>query len=200
MMTKNSKRKSKKLLALLFAGCMLSATLGGLAACGDKSSSKKDVDDSEVTVTEKDDGRISNAKFEIFDDNDGKNLIVTSPNGWTRSAGSSGSNTATSSNAASGIVDTANWETYTATSSLPHETLAEAEANWENLKVRDKLEFLFNWKKADSDNNVKDLSFYDADDDIFNYNVDFEDLPSCENPSTRLGENAGEDTSLLSPA
>lgn len=197
MMTKNSKRKSKKLLALLFAGCMLSATLGGLAACGDKSSSKKDVDDSEVTVTEKDDGRISNAKFEIFDDNDGKNLIVTSPNGWTRSAGTSGSNTATSSNAASGIVDTANWETYTATSSLPHETLAEAEANWENLKVRDKLEFLFNWKKADSDNNVKDLSFYDADDDIFNYNVDFEDLPSCENPSTRLGENAGEDTSLL---
>ncbi len=197
MMTKKSKRKSKKLLALLFAGCMLSATLGGLAACGDNSSSKKDVDDSEVTVTEKDDGRISNAKFEIFDDNDGKNLIVTSPNGWTRSAGTAGSNTATNSNAASGIVDTANWDTYTKTSSLPHATLSEAEANWENLTVRDRLEFLFNWKKADSDNNVKDLSFYDKEDDIFNYNVDFEDLPSCENPSTRLGADAGEDTSLL---
>lgn len=196
MMTKHNKHKSKKLLALLFAGCMLSATLGGLAACGAKTTTK-DPDDSEVTVTEKDDGRISNAKFEIFDDNDGKNLIITSPKGWTRSAGSSGKGTATSSNAASGIVDTENWETYTATSDLPHETVAEAEANWENLTTRDKLEFLFNWKKESTDNKVSDLSFYDAEDDIFNYNVDFEDLPSCENPGVHDGSAEDDDAILM---
>lgn len=193
-MTKRNKHKSKKLLALLFAGCMLSATLGGFAACSN--SNTQDVDDSEVSVTEKDDGRISNAKFEIYDDNDGKNLIITSPKGWTRTAGSSGSNTAVSSNSASGIVDTENWETYTQTSELAHATVEEAEANWENLTVRDKLEFLFNWKKESSDNVVSDLSFYDEDDDIFNYNVDFEDLPSCKNPGVHEGAKE-EDTGLL---
>lgn len=194
-MTKYNKRKSKKLLALLFAGFMLSATTASFAACSKTVAT--DDDDSEVTVDKSDDSRISNGSFEFFDDNDGKNLIITSPTGWSRSAGSSSSGTALSSSAKSGIVDTENWGTFTQTSGKAHSTLEEATANWSELTVRDQLEFIKTWEDEDSDNEAEDLSFYDEDASPFKYNVSFDDLPDCENPGTRLGEDAGEDTALL---
>lgn len=195
MMTKYNKRKSKKLLALLFAGFMLSATTASFAACSKTVAT--DDNASEVTVEKSDDSRISNGSFEFFNDNDGKNLIVTSPTGWTRSAGSSSSGTALSSSSKSGIVDTKNWETFTKTSGKAPSTLEEATANWSELTVRDQLKFIKEWEDKDSKNKAEDLSFYDKDASPFKYNVSFEDLPDCENPETHLGESAGEDTSLL---
>lgn len=194
MMKGNSKGKSKKFLSLLFATFMLSATATGFASCGDSASS--DVDDSEVSITEKDDQRILNGNFEFYDDNDGKNLIVTSPKNWTKSVGSSSKGSASSSKAASGIVDTSKWDVFSETSGLAPSTLDEAKTNWDNLTTRDKLEFIYNWEEEDSDNDAEDLPFYDEDADIFNYNIDFEDVPSCSNPGTHGGE-AQEDTSIL---
>ncbi len=176
---------------------MLSTTVAGLVSCG---TTTPEVDGSEISTVKKDDARIRNSKFEIFDDNDGKNLIITAPSGWAKANGSSSAGNAVSSKAASGIVNTSveNWDTYTVSSGLPHATEEEAEENWDELTTRDKLEFIFNWKKESSDNVVYDLPFYDKEDDFFQYNVDFEDLPDCENPLTHNGADYdGDDTNVL---
>ena len=199
MMKSNKKHKNKRILALLFATCMISGAAASFVSCGDSSTSNK-VDDSEVTVTEKDDARIKNGNFTFFDDNDGKNLIVTSVTGWERSTVSSPKGTATGSSSLSGIVDTSaeKWETFEKTSSLAHATAEEAEANWDKLTIRDKLEFIEKWEDEDTDNDIKDLSFYDAEADIFNYNADFSDLPDCPNPGVPESATVKEDdTSVL---
>ncbi|MBQ5927192.1 MAG: hypothetical protein IIX01_04645, partial [Clostridia bacterium] len=197
MKTNNKKHKNKRFLALLFATCMVTGAAASLASCGGTTSSE--VDDSEVTITEKDDARIKNASFTFFDDNDGKNLIVTTVNGWGQSTVSSSKGSATGSSSLSGIVDTSEekWDIYQKSSGLAHATKEEAEANWDNLTVKDKLEFIEKWKEESSDNKVTDLSFYDKEADIFNYNADFSDLPTCENPGVPESSTVKEDDTTV---
>lgn len=181
MTTSYTKRRNKKILALLLSSVMLAAAGTSLAACG---SSDADVDDSEKTYTESDDARIKNGSFEFFDDGDGKNLIITSPTSWSKSNGSSAQGTASSSKAASGIVDTADeaWNDLTTSSGLPHTTEAEAKKNWDNLTAKDKLEFYDVWEEENDDKELSDLDFYDAETD--DYNITIDDVPDCENPGT----------------
>lgn len=194
-----NKDKRRKLLTLLLSAFMFSSTAATFAACGSNDSS--DVDDSEVTFTPSDSDRVKNGSFEFYDDNDGKTLIVTSPTGWTKSTGSSTKGSAYSSKTASGIIDTAKWDELTksnlTTDEVP-ETEAEAKALWENMSVFDKLKFYKTWTDADDDNEISDLSFYDSDTD--NYNIDYNDIPACENPLTHYNEGDegyGEKTSVL---
>ncbi|MFQ7077389.1 MAG: hypothetical protein ACLRSW_05320 [Christensenellaceae bacterium] len=138
---------------------MLVGAAVSFAACGDGKDSSDD--GSEVTTTEKDTARITNGSFEFYDDNSGRNLIITSPNGWSKSTNSSASGgSASSSKTASGIVDTSEeaWK------NLPPlreatSTKAEAEANWNSYTARDKLAFYDTWLDADDDNKLEDLDF-----------------------------------------
>ena len=186
MTTSYTKRRNKKILALLLSSVMLAAAGTSLAACG---SSDTDVDDSEKTYTESDDARIKNGSFEFFDDGDGKNLIITSPTSWSKSNGSSAQGTASSSKAASGIVDTAGeaWTDLTTSSGFPHTTEAEAKANWNNLTAKDKLEFYDVWEEENDDKELSDLDFYNAETD--DYNITIDDVPDCENPGTHYAES-----------
>ena len=194
MTTRNKKSKNKQLLALLLCGFMLTSTAATFAACG---SSKKttDVDQTELTDDKTDDARITNGSFEFFDDNDGKNLVVTSPTGWTKSS---------SSKRASGIVNTEAdaWKKYTETSAAwaaSEKKEADAKANWSTMTIRDKLEFKELWEDEDDDNDVDDLSYYDASKD--SSNVEFSDIKNLTaelNPGTHYAANAeNEETSVL---
>lgn len=191
MTTRNKKSKKQRLLALLLCGFMLTTTAASLAACG--SDKKTEVDQTELTDDKTDDARITNGSFEFFDDNDGKNLIITSPTGWTKSS---------SSKRASGIVNTDAdaWKKFTETSeawSASEKTEADAKANWSAMTVRDKLEFKELWEDEDDDNDVTDLSYYDEDED--SYNVEFSDIKNLpDNPGTHYGPNAeNKETSVL---
>lgn len=194
MTTSYEKRRSKKILALFLSSVMLAAA-GTLAACGGGTDSS--TDDTEQTYTEPDNARIKNGSFEFFDDNEGRNLIITSPTSWSRSNGSSAQGTASSSNTASGIVDTstAGWENLTQSSGLPHSTEAEAEANWDNLTAKDKLEFYETWEDANDDGELTDLSFYDETKD--DYNITIDDVPDCDNPGTHYASSDEDNEHVL---
>ena len=83
MTTSYKKSRNKKILALCLSSFMLVGAAVSFAACGDGKDSSDD--GSEVTTTEKDTARITNGSFEFYDDNSGRNLIITSPNGWSKS-------------------------------------------------------------------------------------------------------------------
>lgn len=187
MTTSYKKSRNKKILALCLSSFMLVGAAVSFAACGDGKDSSDD--GSEVTTTEKDTARITNGSFEFYDDNSGRNLIITSPNGWSKSTNSSASGgSASSSKTASGIVDTSEeaWKNLTSASGKPTSTKAEAEANWNSYTARDKLAFYDTWLDADDDNKLEDLDFYDKEKDDFNISID--DVPDCDNPLTPYTE------------
>ncbi len=204
MTTSYKKRRNKKILALCLSSFMLMAAATSFAACG--SGDDSSVDDSEVTTTETDTARIKNGSFEFFDDNNGKNLIITSPTGWSKSTGSSAQGSASSSKTASGIVDTSDdaWKDLTTSSGKAHATEAEAKANWESLTARDRLAFYDAWLDEDDDHKLADLSFYDED--KHDYNITIDDVPldsegnPLANPGTHYADGAEEkdkDTHIL---
>ena len=196
MTTSYKKRRNKKILALCLSSFMLMAAATSFAACG--SGDDSSVDDSEVTTTETDTARIKNGSFEFFDDNNGKNLIITSPTGWSKSTGSSAQGSASSSKTASGIVDTSDdaWKDLTTSSGKAHATEAEAKANWESLTARDRLAFYDAWLDEDDDHKLADLSFYDED--KHDYNITIDDVPldsegnPLANPGTHYADGAEE--------
>ncbi|MBQ4268969.1 MAG: hypothetical protein IJB97_04900, partial [Clostridia bacterium] len=204
---KNS--KYKKFIALCLSVMMVSSAVATLAACKDSSSSSDGTtDDSTETTTEKDTSTITNGSFE-FNTKKDTTLIVTSPSGWTRSTNSATSGSASSSQSASGIIDTASesWTDLTASSieaelnKKPEElTVAEAKANWSKMSSYDKLKFFEAYEEADDDNDIEDLEFYDKTTDAFNIDAEDIPLPSDGNPGTHLkegDEGYGEDTNIL---
>jgi len=175
------KNRKNKLLALFMAMMMASGT-AAMAACndGDDSSSSDDTT-TDSTVVETDTSRINNGSFEFVNWNNGKNLIVTSPTGWSRSTNSASSGTAVSSKSASGIINTDDdaWDNFTK-SALPEGTAApktadEARALWSQMSAYDKLAFYKAWDEADYDEDVSKQDFYDSAKDKFN--VDIDDVP-----------------------
>lgn len=186
MRTNNNSRK-KKFLALCLSALMASS-VAGFAACtdDDESSSSSSSSSSETTTesTQKDTGLIKNAGFETFDKKDGQNAIGTSVTGWTRSVNSESSGSALSSKAASGIIDITDeaWADLTQSYVDNAADLSDedAEAQWENMSIKDKLAFCEAWEDRDEneDKKLSDLSFYQS------LNIDSEDIPTCENPLT----------------
>ncbi len=195
---KNNNARKKKLLALLLSGMMTASFVVGFSACSDDdSSSSNPSDDTTTESTQKDDGMIKNADFQIFNTNKGLNVIGTSVSGWTRKVNSPTSGNALSSKTASGIVDTAKWdELFTSADGFEDETFENwtedtAKNNWANMSVKDKLAYYEFWEENndDDDKQLKDLSFYE------NFNIDHEDVPTCENPKTH--DDDKEDTNVL---
>ena len=204
MATRFNKRKNK-LLALLMA-MMMASSFAALAAC-DTTDDDSSEDDTTTTPTQTDTSRINNGSFEFVDWNDGKNLLITSPTGWTKSAHSASSGTAVSSKSASGILNTDEdaWKSFTQ-SSLPEgvaapETKEEAKQYWSQMSAYDKLKFYKVWDDAYNDEKVSDLDFYDADKDDFNVGIN--DVPVDKdgniiaNPGTHTQEGEDKDTNVL---
>lgn len=195
MTTSFKKRRNKQILALGLSSLMFFAAATSLAACGNDSDSS--TDNSEVTETDTDTARIKNGSFEFYDDNGGKNLIITSPTGWSKTTNSSAQGSASSSKTASGIVDTGAdaWKNLTEYEKLAEDSAysqaeALAKTSWADFSAKDKLKFYELWEDEyddDDDAALTDLSFYDANKDKFN--ISFDDLPGCENPGTHYTEN-----------
>lgn len=200
MKTSIEKRK-KQLLALCLAA-MMATSAGALVACTDSSDSSSSSSSSSSTTEEvKDTGLIKNAGFETFNTNDGLNLIGTSVTGWTRAVNSTTSGSALSSKSASGIIDVSaeKWADLT-TNTVDDPTALtneEAEAKWDTLTSKDKLEFYEAWEDREENDDLKiseELkSFYQS------FNIDSEDLPTCKNPGTHYaeGDENADDTKLL---
>lgn len=102
-MTKMNHSTKKRITTWILALVMLIAACASiLTACSNSSSS----DDEEDSTTRTDTQTFANGDFEYFDDSDGAYMIA-SPDSWTRSSDSNSSgNSASSSTAKSGIVDT----------------------------------------------------------------------------------------------
>ena len=169
-MTNNSKQRKKQLLALFLSAMMTTSFTVALASCKDDDTTKKPEEETTDTTVEKDTARLTNGSFEYFDDNDGKKLIITSPGSWSRSNASGGS----TSKSASGIINTATdaWKNLTTASGEKYDSVDTAKANWDKLTAYDKLNFY------EEQNDEDELDFYE------NYNIDLEDVPTCENPRT----------------
>ena len=199
-----NKRKNR-ILAILMA-MMMTSSFAALAACDDGSSDSSS-DDNTSTSTQTDSSRIQNGSFEFVDWNNGKNLLITSPTGWSRSTGSATSGTAVSSKSASGILNTEAeaWKNFTQ-SSLPDgvsapKTADEAAKYWDEMSAYDKLQFYKAWDDADYDEKVSEQDFYDTSKD--NFNVDIDDVPVDQhgqiinNPGTHTQKGEDKDTNVL---
>ncbi|MBE5753221.1 MAG: hypothetical protein E7343_04050 [Clostridiales bacterium] len=170
-MTNNSKQRKKQLLALFLSAMMTTSFTVALASCTeDETTDSTEEEETLDTSAEKDSARLTNGSFEYFDDNDGKKLIITSPGSWSRSNAAGGS----TSKAASGIVNTATsaWKNLTTASGETYDSVDTAKANWDKLTAFDKLHFYEEQEDED------ELDFYE------NYNIDVDDVPTCENPRT----------------
>ena len=183
-MTINSKKR-KQLLAL-FLSAMMASSFAALAACKDTDETTDPETETEESTVKKDSARLTNGSFEFFDTNSGKNLIITSPDSWSRSNAPGG----VTSKSASGIINTEDsaWKNLTTSSNLSYATVEAAKKNWDNLTAKDKLAFY------DEQKNEDELEFYQK------FNIDSEDLPTCENPGTHYAstdENASKNTNVL---
>ena len=190
--------RKNKLLALFLALMMASST-AALAACKDEPEDSTSSDDTTTNtpVVETDSSRINNGSFEFVNWNDGKNLIITSPTGWSRSTNSASSGTAVSSKSASGIINTDEtaWKNLTesALNGKAPTTEAEASALWGSMSAYDKLQFYKAWDDGNHDKDADELDFYNAATDKFN--IDIDDVPvGIENPGTH-GDS--DDTNVL---
>lgn len=196
------KNRKKKLLALCLSFLLVSSAGAAFAACGDSDTSDSSSSDSSSSsatsdVQDDSDALISNSKFEVFNSNNGKNVIATSVTGWTRAVNSASSGTALSSKAASGIIDVTadGWKNLTSTNldSLDDAAkLTEADAikKWDTLTARDKLKFYEAWEAANKDKTLSsDFEKYEA------LNISLTDIPDIENPGTH--DNAEDNTKVL---
>ena len=200
------KNRKNKLLAM-FLALMMSSSIVAMAACdnSDDSSSSDSSSSGSGSTVETDTSRINNGSFEYVNWDDSKNLIVTSPTGWSRSTNSASTGTAVGSKSASGIINTEAkaWDNLTK-SSLPTGTSApknaeEAAKVWDKMSAYDKLKFYEVWEDGDFEEKIEDQDFYNASTDKFSIDVD--DVPTdkdgkiIENPGTHA--NSGDDNSIL---
>ena len=199
------KNRKKNLLALCLSLLMVTSAGAAFAACGDSvssdsSSSSVDSSSSSATSDIQDDSEdlISNSQFKLGNDNNGKNLIVTSVTGWTRSVNSAASGTALSSKSASGIIDVSadGWKKLTGSNlSDPKAPVSFTEeqilAQWDSLSTRDKLlcyERLKDIKKTTS-LNTDNFSKYET------FAHKYVDIPTIANPGTH--DASLEDSKIL---
>ncbi len=187
-MKESIKNRKKRFLALCLSAMMLSS-VAAIAACSDEEADSSSSSSSTSTSEEKDTGLIKNAGFETFNED---NLINTSVTGWTRSNNSDANGSATTSKAASGIIDLSKdaWDDLT-TSTYSMKSAAdatEAEANWDKMSTKDKLEFYDAWKEANSGETISDeLDFYES------FNIDAGDLPTIAHFDTHDSAVASND-------
>ncbi len=187
------KNRKKYLLALCLSALMLSST-AAFAACSSSStnSSSSSSSSEESTDEVKDDGLIKNAGFETFDED---NAINTSVTGWSRSVDSTAAGSASTSKAASGILDLSAeaWAKLTTNNSaydLKHMTDAQVKAAWDDLTVKDKLDFYELWEENNEGKTASsDLDFYES------LNIKLADIPDIDRFKTH--DDSNENTKVL---
>ena len=191
---KNSYSKSKKNFLALLLSVLMVTSCAAVASCGKSnttdSSSSSTEEDTSTAVN--DSGLIKNANFKTADTKDGLNPIVTSVTGWSRSLDSQSGYTAHSSQSQSGILNTDKdaWNKLIRSDKNVEISEEEAERQWKDFSVGDKLAYYEYWKEQNSDKKSKIATeleaFYEA------FNIDGEDIPSV-NPGTHYAEGETED-------
>ena len=190
-MAKNfgNKKWKKRTLTVLSAALATTLTMGVLAACTTNTESPEE-DTTKVSPT--DTQLLKNGNFEYYSDNNVEKLIekhnvINSPNSWTFTSGSP------SSEAASGIINTSEWDYFTKPGSYnfktfkkgegddaeevtTFETIEEAVAHFEdeNVTAYDRIKFRQIFKKE-----IGDLPSESEAAKMFqkyNYTVDFDDI------------------------
>ena len=207
---KDSTQNRKKKILALFLSAMMAVSVASLAACkgnGGNTSSESSSDtttETETTITDK--GPIKNAGFEVFDTNDGLNVIGTSVSSWGNkpSLFSDGTSSAPASKADSGIIDTSDkaWKDLTGTKLVDENgkelsveaadeligALSEddAIAMWDNLTTRDKLKYYEVWKDANENGKIsKDFEKYQKfSSNIGSDGLNLTKIPDTVNPGT----------------
>lgn len=202
-----TKRRSLLVLAVAF---LLSLCMLFLTACDD--------DDETPTVLTTDTCAIANGNFENFSDEDQLSLIL-SPSSWTRSNGQdSNGNSASTSSKTSGIIDVEEdlWESLTTPTDKydpdvwwieahPNKgakwAMRKAEKYWDSMSINDRLKFYDYLDDAiddynDSHDSTLSMSDFDEYSDYI-YGIDYDDIPSCENPGTHDGAADGETGVLM---
>ena len=104
-----TKQAKKRTIAAMSVALAATFSLGLFAACA---TPDDDGDEDDSTTSKTDTQLIANGNFEFYSDDDLLNLINT-PDSWTRSTGSDSNGSAPSSEAASGIVNTDEWDNLT---------------------------------------------------------------------------------------
>ncbi len=196
-MKKSYSKSKKNFLALLLSVLMVTSCATAFASCGDStatdSSSSSVEEDTSTSVN--DTGLIKNANFKTANTNKGLSPIVTTVTGWSRSVNSNAAgNSASGSNAPSGIINTEAeaWEMLTRLEKNVEITEAEAKANWDEFSVSEKLAYYEYWKEQNPNdkNNIKTklADFYQT----FSGITEQSDLPTV-NPGTHYAADEKED-------
>ncbi len=192
-MATNYNKRKKNLLAL-FLSLMMATTAVGFAACDEETTNSGSSSSTDTTTTETDSSHINNGSFE-FTAEKATNLIATSATGWSIAKNTS----ADKSDTASGVIDVSQtaWDNLTKTklTSAAPTTEEGAAAVWDTMSAYDKLQFYKVWEAGDHDDDVDDLEFYNKETDKFN--VDADDIPTCENPGARPGAAEGDNKVLM---
>ncbi len=200
-MTRQAKKRGVAALTVALAACLATGTL---AACGETESTDPE---SETAATKSDSQLLKNGDFEFYGDNNlteriKKLNLINTPDSWSRSTGSDSNGSAPASDAASGIVNTAEWD-YFARPGRPFGSVDDALAHWtdEGVTAYDRIKFYEDFDISSSD----DFEPYSD----FAYTVDYDDIKgfwnseandyAVKNPRTHdYGtENAGDDASVL---
>ncbi len=200
---KDSTQNRKKKFLALFLSAMMAVSVASLAACnnngGSSSESSSEDTTTETTVTDK--GPIKNAGFEVFDTNDGLNVIGMTVSNWTRSLYSENSVSAPSSKADSGILDTEKsaWHNLTGSYYVENgdavdvaaadkliEALSEEDAidMWEHFTTRDKLKYYEVWKDAEENKDDKISEDFPEYESFNSGSLALVDVPNTANPGT----------------
>lgn len=198
-MKKSYSKSKKNFLALLLSVLMVTSCAAAFSSCSDDTnaddSSSSSAESTDTSVN--DNGLIKNANFKTANTNDGLNPIVTSVTGWSRSVNSGASgNSASSSTAQSGIIDTSAeaWENLTRLEKNVEVSVEVAKANWDSFSVNEKLAYYEYWKEQNPDdkNNIKTKlsDFYQS------FNIDQDDIPTV-NPGTHYAEDEDGDDNVL---
>ena len=198
-MKKTYSKSKKNFLALLLSVLMVTSCAAAFSSCGDsssaESSSSSSTEDNSTSVN--DTGLIKNANFKTADTNKGLNPIVTSPTGWSRKLNSTSSNeSASGSTSQSGIINTEAkaWDDLTRLEKNVKIPVEEAQKNWGEFSVNEKLAYYEYWKEQNPNdkNNIKTKlkDFYQS------FNIDKDDIPTV-NPGTHYAEGEEADTNVL---
>ncbi|MBO5046233.1 MAG: hypothetical protein J6C93_05130 [Clostridia bacterium] len=189
--TRQAKKRGIAVLAVTMAATL---SVGMLSAC-DTTEDPSD-DDDNTTVSATDTQLIKNGNFEFYSDNkltekDEKRNLISSPDSWTRSTGSDSNGSAPTSESASGIINTAEWD-YISRSGRAFSSVEDMLANWTNESVT-----AYDRIKAYEDYDVDSNDDFELYSD-YTYTVDYDDIKNLKDISNPLTHDSDmEEKSVL---
>lgn len=191
------KKFRRRSIAALTLALSATLTLSALAACAPVSDDTTD-DEEETTASQTDTQKIRNGNFEFYSEMDVEDRkekldLISSPTSWSFTSGSP------TSDAASGIIDTTEWN-YLSASGRELTSVEDAVAHWNDDAVTayDRLKFLNDFEDEidDLDSGSDAAKLFDE----YTYSIDFDDVENLsgisEAPTPRPGA-AEDETAVL---